>query len=96
MSRLLLNAGVGGETLSCPGQLCSLRESEPAPGTFCQVGRGAVAMSRGVQGTLNPGFPSVSLDADGSGLCFGSGQWEGPAGGERAGGEGGLSGGGFP
>ena len=55
-----------------------------------------MAMSRGVQGTLNPGFPSVSLDADGSGLCFGSGQWEGPAGGERAGGEGGLSGGGFP
>lgn len=82
----------------CPaqGNFAVLEKTEPSPATFCQVGRGAVAMSRGVQGTLNPGFPTVSLEADGSGLCFSSGQWEGPAGGDRAGGEGGLSGGGFP
>lgn len=88
--------GGGGRHCPAQGNFAVLEKTEPSPATFCQVGRGAVAMSRGVQGTLNPGFPTVSLEADGSGLCFSSGQWEGPAGGDRAGGEGGLSGGGFP
>ena len=82
----------------CPaqGNFAALEKTGPSSGTFCQVGRAAAAMSRGVQGTLNPCFSTLSLEADGSGLCFSSSQWEGPAGGERAGGEGGLNGGKFP
>ena len=32
----------------------ALEKTEPSSGTFCQVGRAAVAVPRGVQGTLNP------------------------------------------
>lgn len=67
------------------GNFAALEKTGPSSGTFCQVGRAAAAMSRGVQGTLNPCFSLCPwrLTALGSALVPASGRVT--AGGEEAG-----------